>query len=31
VRALADRLGADVRLHDGKNGTGLLAVVQFQG
>ena len=31
VRALADRLGADVRLHDGKNGTGLLAVVHFRG
>jgi len=31
VRALADRLGVDVRLHDGKNGTGLLAVVHFPG
>lgn len=31
VRALADRLGADVRLHDGKDGTGLIAVVHFRG
>jgi two-component system sensor histidine kinase TctE len=31
VRALADRLGADVRLHDRKGGTGLLAVVHFRG
>jgi two-component system sensor histidine kinase TctE len=31
VRALADRLGADVRLNDGKSGTGLLAVVHFRG
>jgi len=31
VRALADRLGADVRLHDRNNGTGLLAIVHFRG
>ena len=31
VRALTDRLGADVRLHDRKDGTGLLAVVHFRG
>ena len=31
VRALADRLGADVRLHDRQNATGLLAVVHFRG
>jgi two-component system sensor histidine kinase TctE len=31
IRALADRLGADVRLHDRKDGTGLLAVVHFRG
>jgi hypothetical protein len=30
VRALADRLGANVRLHDRKGGTGLLAVVHFR-
>jgi two-component system sensor histidine kinase TctE len=30
VRALADRLGADIRLHDRKGGTGLLAVVHFR-
>jgi two-component system sensor histidine kinase TctE len=31
IRALADRLGADVRLHDRKGETGLLAVVHFRG
>jgi two-component system, OmpR family, sensor histidine kinase TctE len=31
VRALADRLGADVRLQDGKDGTGLLTIVHFRG
>jgi two-component system sensor histidine kinase TctE len=31
VRALADRLGADVRLDDRKGGTGLLAIVHFRG
>ena len=30
VRALADRLAADVRLHDRKSGSGLLAVVHFR-
>jgi two-component system sensor histidine kinase TctE len=31
VRALADRLGSDVRLHDRHGRTGLLAVVHFRG